>query len=171
MGEGGTGKAYANPARPDVILKVNNERLNSLEVVQHEYDVSKAVEELGLSIPKVYEIVRVGDAYGTITQLIHNKKSLSRICHDEPERTEEMAQLLGRKGKDFHSSPCNTDVFPNRKEQALKAIDHTSFDRLAGKFACLDIIVRAYLIPPTFAQKIFFRMHVKKLVKKFYLPR
>lgn len=274
MGEGGTGKAYANPARPDVILKVNNERLNSLEVVQHEYNVSKAVEELGLSIPKVYEIVRVGDAYGTITQLIHNKKSLSRICHDEPERTEEMAQLLGRKGKEFHSSPCNTDVFPNRKEQALKAIDHTSivskknralirsfietipdvttclhgdfqpgniiqsgdnlywidldrfaygdpmfdighlyqicnvydsmkqvqdifhmtqeqfhrfwdtfakeysgiedlsdFDRLAGKFACLDMIVRAYLIPPTFAQKIFFRMHVKKLVKKFYLPR
>jgi len=271
VGEGGNGKTYGNPARPDVILKVNNGGLNTLEFVKHEYEVSKAVEDMGIVVPKVHEIVRVGDAYGTITQLIRNKKSLSRICHDQPERTEEIAQLFAQKGKEIHSTPCNTDYFPSRKEQALKAIDHISFvskknraiirpfietipdlttcvhgdfqpgniiqsgedfywidldrfaygdpmfdighlyqickvydsmkqvqdifhmtqeqlhrfweafakeytgkedhagfDRLAGKYACLDIIVRSFLIPPTFAQKIFFRIHVRKLVKKYY---
>ena len=272
VGEGGNGKTYVNPERPDVILKVNNERLSTLEAVKHEYDMARAVEALGLSVPKVHEIVRVGDVYATISQLVKGKKSLSRICHDEPERTEEMARLLCRKGKELFATPCNTDFFPSRKEQLLIAIDragfvsrkhrklirdfaisipentncvhgdfqtgniirsgeeyywidldrfaygdpmfdighlylichlyapmkrvqdifhmtldqfhrfwdafakeytgkedHAEFDRLAGRFACLDIIVRTYFMPPTFLEKLFFGMHVRKLVKQFYL--
>lgn len=272
VGEGGNGKTYVNPAAPEKILKVNNARLSTLEAVQHEFDVSKAVESLGLSVPKVYEIVRVGDAYATISQLVKDKKSLSRICHDEPERTEEMGRLLCRKGKEFFATPCNTDIFPSRKEQVLWSIDHasfvseknrriirsfaetipekttcvhgdfqtgniiqsgesfywidldrfahgdpmfdighlfqickvyapmkrvqdifhmtfdqfnrfwdafakeytgkedhTEFDRLAGKFACLDVIVRTYFVKPSFAERLFFAIHVRKLVKAYYL--
>ena len=115
VGEGGNGKTYVNPAAPGEILKVNNARLSTLEAVKHEYDVSKAVEALGLTVPQVFRIVRVGDAYATISQLVKDKKSLSRICHDEPERTEEMARLLCQKGKELFSMPCNTDYFPSRK--------------------------------------------------------
>ena len=272
VGEGGNGKTYVNPAAPDLILKVNNERLSTFEAVKHEYDVSKAVESLGLSTPKMYDMVRVGDAYGTISQLIKDKKSLSRICHDEPERTEEMARLLAQKGKELFATPCKTDFFPSRKEQVLWAIDHATFvsrknralirafaesipenghcihgdfqtgniiqagdkyywidldrfahgdpmfdighlfqickiyapmkrvqdlfhmtleqfhrfwnafaeaytgkadhadfDALSGKFACLDVIVRSYFVKPTFLEKIFFGMYVRKLVKEYYL--
>ena len=126
VGEGGNGKTYVNPAAPGEILKVNNARLSTLEAVKHEYDVSKAVEALGLTVPQVFRIVRVGDAYATISQLVKDKKSLSRICHDEPERTEEMARLLCQKGKELFSTPCNTDYFPSRKEQVLWSIDHAS---------------------------------------------
>ena len=271
-GEGGNGKTYVNPSCPDVILKVNNARLSTLDAVQREYSVSKAVEDLGLSVPKVYEIVRVGDVYATLSQRIQNKKSLSRICHDEPQRTEEMARELCRKGKDLFETPCNTDFFPSRKEQVLWAIDHagfvsdknrrlirafaetipekttclhgdfqsgniirsgdsyywidldrfaygdpmfdighlyqicniyapmkqvqdifhmtldqfhrfwdafakeytgrddhSEFDKLSGRFACLDVIVRTYFVEPTLPEKLFFWMHVRKLVKKFYL--
>ncbi len=272
VGEGGNGKTYGNPSSPDVILKVNNSRLSTLEAVQHEFDVSKAVEALGLSVPKMHQIVRVGDAYATISQRIKDKKSLSRICHDEPERTEEMARLLCREGKAMFATPCNTDFFPSRKEQVLWAIDHAGFvsrrnkeiirafaqdipdkttcvhgdfqpgniiktgdayywidldrfaygdpmfdighlfqicqiyapmkrvqdifhmtqdqfhrywdafakeytgkedhaeiDRLAGKFACLDVIVRSYFVKPTFLENLFFGMHVRKLVKAYYV--
>ena len=272
VGEGGNGKTYVNPAAPGEILKVNNSRLSTLEAVKHEYDVSKAVESLGLSVPQVYRIVRVGDAYATISQLIKGKKSLSRICHDEPERTEEMARLLCRKGKDLFATPCNLEFFPSRKEQVLWAIDHagfvskknrriirafaesipekttcvhgdfqtgniiqsgdsfywidldrfaygdpmfdighlfqickvyapmkqvqdifhmsldqfnrfwdafakeytgkedhSEFDRLAGRFACLDVIVRTYFVRPSFLEKLFFSMHVRKLVKAYYV--
>lgn len=127
VGEGGNGKTYVNPEQTDVILKVNNERLSTLEAVKHEYDVSKAVEALGLKVPKVHEIVRVGEAYATISQRIKGKKSLSSICHDEPERTEEMARLLCRKGQELFATPCNTGFFPSRKEQVLWAIDHAGF--------------------------------------------
>lgn len=115
VGEGGNGKTYVNPAAPGKILKVNNGRLSTFDAVKHEFDVSKAVEALGLSVPHVYEIVRVGEAYATISQLVKDKKSLSRICHDEPERTEEMALLLCQKGKELFATPCNTGCFPNRK--------------------------------------------------------
>ena len=126
-GEGGNGKTYVTSADSDEILKVNNARLSTLEAVKHEYDVSKAVASLGISVPEMYRIVRVGDAYATISQRIKGKKSLSRICHDEPERTEEMARLLCRKGKELFATPCNTEFFPNRKAQALLAVERANF--------------------------------------------
>ena len=47
--------------------------------------------------------------------------------------------------------------------------DHSEFDRVSGKFACLDVIVRTYFVKPTFLEKLFFSMHVRKLVKEHYL--
>jgi uncharacterized protein (TIGR02172 family) len=127
VGEGGNGKTYVNAAAPGEILKVNNARLSTLEAVEHEYNISKAVANLGISVPEMYRIVRIGDAYGTISQLIKGKKSLSRICQEEPERTEEMARLLCQKGKELFATPCKTDFFPSRKGQALLAIGKASY--------------------------------------------
>ena len=127
IGEGGNGKTYVTSADSDEILKVNNARLSTLEAVKHEYDVSKAVASLGISVPAMYRIVQVDDAYATISQRIKDKKSLSRICHDEPERTEEMARLLCCKGKELFATPCNTEFFPSRKAQALQAIEMATF--------------------------------------------
>lgn len=276
VGEGGNGKTYENPSRPDAILKVNNARLSargsaSLERVKHEFDVSKAVEGLGLSVPQVYEIVRVGDDYATISQRIKGKKSLSRICHDEPERTEEMARVLCQRGKTLFTTPGNNGFFPSRKEQLLWSLDHvdfvgkkdleavrsfagsipeaftcvhgdfqpgnlilsgdyyywidldrfaygdpmfdighlflvcnvyapmkqvqelfhmtqdqfarfwdafakeyvgkddhSEFDKLSGRFACLDLLLRPVFTKPSFLEKLFFRIQVGKLVKKYY---
>lgn len=271
VGEGGNGKTYVNPAAPGEILKVNNARQSSLEAVRHEYDISKAVASLGISVPEVYRMVRVGDAYGTISQLIKGKKSLSRICQENPERTEEMARLLCQKGKELAATPCNTEFFPGRKQQALLAIekatyvskknrklirahietvpestgcshgdfqtgnlilagenyywidldrfaygdpmfdighlflichlyapmkrvqdifhmslgqfqrfwdafakeytgqeDHAGFDALAGRFAAVDVILRTVFQQPTFVEKLFFSIQVRKLVKLYY---
>ena len=140
VGEGGNGKTYVNSAAPGEILKVNNARLSTLEAVQHEYDISKAVASLGLSVPEMYHIVRVGDAYGTISQLIKGKKSLSRICQENPESTEEMARLLCQKGKELAATPCNTDFFPSRKQQALLAIEKATYVSKRNKK-----IVRAFI--------------------------
>jgi len=126
-GEGGNGKTYVTSADSDEILKVNNARLSTWEAVKHEYDVSKAVASLGIPVPAMYRIVQVGDAYGTISQRIKGKKSLSRICHDEPQRTEEMARLLCSKGKELFATECNTQFFPSRRDQALQAIKQASF--------------------------------------------
>ena len=127
VGEGGNGKTYVNPAVPAEILKVNNARMSTWEAVKREYDISRAVADLGIAVPATYRIVRVGKAFATISQRIEGKRSLSRICHDEPERTEEMARLLCRKGKELFATECNTQFFPSRRDQALLAIEQTSF--------------------------------------------
>lgn len=127
VGEGGNGKTYVNSQEPDVILKVNNHRLSTLEAVKKEFDVSRAVKALGLPVPEVRRIVRVGDAYGTISELIKPKRSLGRICCDSPERTEEMAELLCMRGKEMFATPCNTGFFPSRKQQLMSALPKLRF--------------------------------------------
>ena len=272
VGEGGNGTTYENPSEPDVILKLNKADINTLEFVSREYEVSQAVAELGIQVPKMYEIVRVGDAYATLSQRIQNKKSLSRICRDEPDRTEEMARVLCEKGKELFQTPCNTEVFPSRKQQLVRAIDkvqfigkksreiiaqfaqtiqdektcihgdfsmaniivsdgyyywidldrfgygdpmfdighlfqicnvyssmkkvqdifHMSeeqlhhfwaafakaytgeenpaeFNRLAGKFACLDLVVRYELQKPSLVERLFFASYIRRHVKNYYL--
>lgn len=272
FGEGGNGVTYISLAEPDVILKVNKPSLSTLEFVKHEYDVSRAVEALGIPIPKVYEIVRVGDAYATISERVKSKKSLSRICCDEPALTEAMAGVLCEHGKKLFSTQCNTEMFPNRREQLMRALekvqfiskknrrilsdfactiedkttcvhgdfqtgniirsgegyfwidldrfgygdpmfdighlflicnvyssmkqvqeifhmgegqlrnfweafaraytgedDHSAFDHLAGKFACLDIVLRYEFQKPSLAEKLFFAYNIRRLIKKYYL--
>ena len=127
VGQGGNGTTYENPSQPDLILKVDKKQINTLEFVKHEFDVSKAVANLGLPTPKMHEIVRVGELYATISDRIKDKKSLSRICHDEPQRIEEMAKLMCRNGKILFSTQCNTDFFPSRKEQLMRALDKAQF--------------------------------------------
>ena len=271
FGEGGNGVTYVSLDEPDVILKVNKPALSTLEFVKHEFDVSKAVEALGIPIPKVYEIVRVGDAYATISERVKSKKSLSRICCDEPALTEAMASVLCEHGKKLFGTQCNTDMFPNRREQLMRALekvqfigkknrsilsdfartiedkttcvhgdfqtgnlirsgegyfwidldrfgygdplfdighlflvcnvyspmkqvqdifhmgeaqlrsfwkafaraytgqeDNSAFDSLAGKFACLDIVLRYEFQKPSLAEKLFFAFNISRLIKKYY---
>lgn len=127
VGEGGNGKTYVNPSTPDVILKVNNSRLSTRQAVEREFNVSRAVKSLGISVPEAREMVRVGNVYGTITQLIKPKRSLGRICCDTPGRTEEMASLLCARGKELFATPCDTATFPNRKQQLLQALNKVQF--------------------------------------------
>ena len=127
VGEGGNGSVYVDSSEPDAILKVNRPGLNTEAFVRHEFEVSKAVEGLGLPIPRMLEMVRVGDGFGTLSERIRKKKSLSRLCADAPERTEEMAQVLCEQFKTLSTTPCNTDFFPNRKEQLLRAVDKVRF--------------------------------------------
>ena len=75
VGEGGNGSVYMNPSEPDVILKVNRAGLNTEAFVRHEFEVSKAVEGLGLPTPRMLEMVRVAGAFGTLSERIKNKKS------------------------------------------------------------------------------------------------
>ena len=74
VGEGGNGSTYENPSQPDVILKVNKPRMNTRPIIEHEYNGSKAVESVGLLTPRMFEIVKVGDWYGTISERIKNKR-------------------------------------------------------------------------------------------------
>lgn len=71
--------------------------------------------------------MRVGDCFGMTFERIQGKKSLARICADEPSRIIETASLLATEGKQLHTTPCDTAFFPSRKEQTLTAIDVAPF--------------------------------------------
>lgn len=106
VGEGGNGKTYASKSDENILLKVNNGKQGRLDFVQTEYEHTKSVLDLGINAPMQYDIVKVGDQYGIIYQKIKNKKSLCRICADDPSRIDEMAALFSEQGKILHSIPC-----------------------------------------------------------------
>jgi uncharacterized protein (TIGR02172 family) len=127
VGEGGNGKTYVHPGHPDFLLKVNNPPRCDEATVKQELDFAQHVYALGIPTPRMFDMVRVGDGYGQLVELIKGKKSLSRICADESSRIGEMAKLLASLGLRLHAIPCNTDFFPSRKELALKGIDASDF--------------------------------------------
>lgn len=127
LGEGGNGKTYVNSQEPDRVLKINRSGLNSLEAVGREYEVSRAVNAMGVSSPAMHEMVKVGEAYATVSELVRNKKSLARICADDPSRIGEMARLLASEGLKMHSTPCDTSFFPSRRQQLSKAFEKVRF--------------------------------------------
>jgi len=123
VGEGGNGRTYEQTANPDILLKVNNAPINDEATVKSELEISQHVLGLGLPTPRMYEMVRVGDGYGMLFERIRGKKSLSRICADDPSRIGEAAGLLVMEGKKLHATPCDTGFFPDRKVIAMQAVE------------------------------------------------
>ena len=138
IGEGGNGKTYVNPAVPGEILKVNNARISTWEAVKREYDISRAVADLGIAVPATYRIVQVGKAFATISQRIEGKRSLSRICHDEPQRTEEMARLLCDKGKVKAKKWRNSTISMKKKRKSHLALPFFNKIKLIKKHLQYD---------------------------------
>ena len=47
--------------------------------------------------------------------------------------------------------------------------DHTEFDCQAGRFACLDMILRYEFQKCSLPEKMFFGVYIRRLIKSFYL--
>lgn len=124
FGEGGNGKTY-RPAdnSEEILLKVNKGKGATLEQVKWEFESSNAVRRLGIDTPALYEIVQVGKKYGILFQRVKGKKSISRICADNPERIEEAAALLSKKGRELHSTECTDPMFRPISETARKGLE------------------------------------------------
>ena len=140
VGEGGIGKTYVHPDNPAILLKVNRSSMSDERTVKREVETSQHVFGLGLSTPRMFDIVRVGDAYGYTFERIKGKKSLSRICADDPSRISEIAALLASEGRKLHATTCDTAFFPSHKEGALKAIGAADFADEADKQKLLAFV-------------------------------
>ena len=46
--------------------------------------------------------------------------------------------------------------------------NHAEFDALAGKYALMDLVVRANFTRPSFLENFFFRIIANRLVKNYY---
>ena len=127
VGEGGNGKTYVRHDNDSILLKVNNPPRCDEATVKQELEVSQHVMQLGLPTPRMFDMVRVGDGFGQLVENIKGKKSLSRICADNPMHIADTAAKFAQLGKQLHATPCDTSFFPSRKELTLKGIEITEF--------------------------------------------
>lgn len=110
VGEGYNGQAYLSEAHPGVMLKLVRRELGAARHVEKEFKAAQAAAAIGLPTPQVYEIVRDGEDHGYLCQAIEGKKSLARMCADEPGRIPEIAAIMADYGHALHNTPIPSGV-------------------------------------------------------------
>ena len=82
IGEGANGKVYRIDG--DNVVKTYK-NADALGEIQHEREVARLALVLGVPTAISYDVVKVGDSYGSVFELL-NSKSFAKILAKEPER-------------------------------------------------------------------------------------
>ena len=107
------------------------------ETVEREFRISKAVYEAGIPCPEPIRLVTDGQSFGAEYEVIANKRSFTRIISEEPEQLEPLTLKFARLGRKLHSTPANTEVFPDIKDVIRPWIE---------KSTCISASLRARLL-------------------------
>lgn len=115
IGRGANGTIYR--IDQDNVVKVYN-NADALEEIRHEREVARLALILGIPTAISYDVVRVGDSYGSVFELL-DAKSFSKIIATEPERldwcVEEYVDML----KKIHGTIVPEGDLPDMKGTAL----------------------------------------------------
>ena len=130
VGEGGNGAVYINSNEPGVLLKVVHSHLqdgSEEATVAKEFHTSRAVYELGVPTPEMKELVKEGENFGFKCQNIEGKKSISRLCADDPAALDKWAQEMAALAQKLHATVATGhEWIPSMKEEMLKAANTTN---------------------------------------------
>jgi len=115
IGRGANGTIYRID-RDNVVKVYNN--ADALADIQHEREVAKLALILGIPTAISYDIVRVGNSYGSVFELL-NASSFSKILSTEPEKFDWCVKEYVEMLKKIHSTVVPEGKLPDMKETAL----------------------------------------------------
>ncbi len=115
IGKGSNGIVYR--LDPETIVKVYYNK-DALPDIQHEREVARRALILGIPTAIAYDVVKVGDGYGSVFELL-NAKCLSDLVRDTPDQLDESVKLSIDLLKDIHSIEAEHGTFPDAKQIAV----------------------------------------------------
>jgi len=119
VGKGANGTLYR--IDEDNVVKVYN-NADALNEIQHEREVARLALVLGIPTAISYDVVRVGDSYGSVFELL-SAKSFAKIISTEPDKfdwcVDEFAGML----KKIHSTVVPAGKLPEIKQTVLGWVD------------------------------------------------
>lgn len=121
IGEGANGKVYRIDG--DNVVKTYK-NADALSEIQHEREVARLALVLGIPTAISYDVVKVGDSYGSVFELL-DAKSFSKLLAREPERFDWCVAEYIKMLKKIHSTVVPEGKLPPFKEKVLKAIRRT----------------------------------------------
>lgn len=83
---------------------------------ERELQMSWAIMDLGIKIPKAYRMVTDGKHVGVEFERIAGKRSFARAISQEPENLEKYTALFAEECKKLHATRCNPAVFSSAKD-------------------------------------------------------
>ena len=120
IGQGSNGIVYR--LDPETIVKVyrNNDALAEM---QREREISRKAFVLGIPTAIPYDVVQVGDKFGTVFELL-NAKSITKLILAEPENMDAHIAVFVDVLKQIHETPVKPGELPDMKEVALGWADY-----------------------------------------------
>ena len=115
IGRGANGTIYR--IDDDNVVKVYN-NADALADIQHEREVAKLALILGIPTAISYDVVKVGNSYGSVFELL-NAKSFSKIITNEPERFDWCVDEYVKMLKKIHETIVPAGKLPDMKETVL----------------------------------------------------
>ncbi len=115
IGKGANGTIYR--IDKDNVVKVYN-NADALEDIKHEREVAKLALILGIPTAISYDVVRVGDSYGSVFELL-NAKSFSKILANEPDKMDWCVKEFIDMLKKIHSTLVPEGKLPDQKKTAI----------------------------------------------------
>ena len=112
IGRGANGTIYR--IDQDNVVKVYN-NADALSDIQHEREVAKLALILGIPTAISYDVVKVGDSYGSVFELL-NAKSFSKILSTDPSKFDWCVKEYVDMLKKIHSTVVPSGKLPDMKE-------------------------------------------------------
>ena len=119
IGEGANGKVYRID-RDNVVKTYKN--ADALSEIQHEREVAKLALILGVPTAISYDVVRVGDSYGSVFELL-DARSFAKILASEPERMDFCVKEYVDMLKKLHGITVPDGKLPPIKDKILGAVE------------------------------------------------
>ena len=158
IGDGFYGIVYR--INPETIVKVYKQP-NSLDMIIRERELAKKAFVLGIPTAIPYDIVKVGDRYGSVFELI-NSKSLAKSI-EEGYSIESLAKSCVEILKKMHSTLLTHGELPNKKVKIIEmANECRNYLKLETFNSIIDFITN---IPETNTM-MHGDFHIKNLMKQ-----
>ena len=119
IGSGATSTVYR--VDKDTVLKVFKPE-HTLEAIELELKHAKEAFLMGVATAISYDIVKVGDAYGTVYEML-NAQTLSHVLHEHPEQEDELVRSYAEFMRQMHKVELDPKVFVNEKDRYTLALD------------------------------------------------
>ena len=115
IGRGANGTIYR--IDKDNVVKVYNNP-EALADIQHEREVAKLALILGIPTAISYDVVKVGDSYGSVFELL-NARSFAKILASEPQKLDWCVEEFAKMLKLIHSTEVPKGKLPDMRERAM----------------------------------------------------
>ena len=133
IGEGSNGIVYR--VTPDSIVKVYKNP-DALDDIKRERELARTALVLGINTAISYDVVKVGDKYGSVFELL-NSKSLTKLINEDKTKLDMYIKVFADILKGIHNTEVKNDVLPSAKKIAISwvewlkgKIEDSTYDKL-----------------------------------------
>ena len=115
IGEGANGKVYR--IDEDTVVKVYKNH-DALAEIKNERELARKAFVMGVPTAIPYDVVQVGDLYGSVFELL-NAKSFAKLMAADLSQTDELAKQSVEILKTIHSTHLKPGELPDKKAEAV----------------------------------------------------